>query len=186
MFRKFMLVSTVAALIACGPAPQPQNPAAPETPAVATPATPEQSPAPAPVARSEPAPAPRPVEKRRPRPVEPVRQVCYDCGVIASIQEERVKGDATAYGTLGGAAAGGAAGAQFGKKSGKILATIGGAVLGSLAGREVEKQVRATHVYNVTVEMRAGGRRNVTVDELNGLAVGSRVKVVGDTLQYDG
>jgi outer membrane lipoprotein SlyB len=102
--------------------------------------------------------------------------------VIASVQEVRVKGDAGAIGTLGGAAAGGVAGAQFGKKSGKILATIGGAILGGFAGREVEKQVRASNEYDVVVNMEEGGSRTLRIAALNGLGIGSRVRVSGNTL----
>ncbi|GAC1621383.1 MAG: hypothetical protein NVS9B10_04150 [Nevskia sp.] len=191
MLKKSFAVLTLVVLTACGPAPQPPaDPAAPPAPAVAAPApvaVPVPAPAPAPVAQAAPAPRPAPPHHRAPRPraepaPEPVHQVCNDCGVITAVQEQRVKGDATAIGTLGGAAAGGLAGSQFGKKSGKILATIGGAVLGGLAGREVEKQVRATHVYDVTVNMEAGGSRTVRVEALNGLAVGSHVRVSGESL----
>jgi len=112
--------------------------------------------------------------------------VCAECGVIAAVHEETVKGDPSAVGTLGGAAAGGLAGAQFGKKSGKILATIGGAVLGGLAGREVESRVKSKTVYRVTVDMDDGSQRSVTVDALNGLGVGTKVRVVGNALQYNG
>jgi outer membrane lipoprotein SlyB len=94
-----------------------------------------------------------------------------------------VKGDASAVGTLGGAAAGGFAGNQFGHGSGKTLMTIAGVVAGGLAGREVEKQVKAKEVYDVTVNMEDGGQRSVTVDQLNGLGVGSRVRVNGSSLQ---
>lgn len=185
MLKKSIALLTLAAtLSACGPAPQP--PAEPVPPVPAAAATPAAAPAP----EAERAEAPRPAPRPRPRPA-PEREaaaapapppVCGDCGVIASVTEQRVKGDATAIGTLGGAAAGGVAGSQFGSKSGKVLATIGGAVLGGLAGREVEKQVRATHVYDVVVNMEAGGSRTVRVEKMDGLAVGSHVRVQGDTL----
>ena len=106
--------------------------------------------------------------------------------MIASVEQERVKGQAGAVGTLGGAAAGGLAGAQFGKKSGKIAMTVLGAIGGALAGREVESQVNAKTVYRVTVNMDTGDQRVITVDSLNGLGVGSKVKVVGNSLQYNG
>ncbi len=187
MLKKSLLALTVVALTACGPAPQPPaEPLAPVAPAAAPvvqPATPSVARAAPEPAAPRPAPRPRAAPRPEPEPAPPVvRQVCNDCGVIASVSEERVKGDATAYGTLGGAAAGGLAGAQFGKKSGKILATIGGVVLGGLAGREVEKQVRAKHVFHVAVNMEGGGTRTVTVDDLNGLGVGSKVRVSGETL----
>lgn len=173
MLKNSLALLTLVALTACGPAPQPPAAADAPTPAAAT-----AEPAPAPAA---PKPRPAPVRRSEPAPA-PVVQACSDCGVITAVDEKRIKGDASAVGTLGGAAAGGVAGAQFGKKSGKILATIGGAVLGGLAGREVEKQVKATHVYDVTVNMDAGGSRTVRVAALNGLGVGSKVRVSGDSL----
>ena len=198
MLKKSIALLTLAALTACGPAPQPPAEATPPAAAVAPAAEPAPAPAPvvapAPVAQA--APAPRPAApKPHPRPAPaaepvaeaappppPARQVCEDCGVIASVQEVRVKGDAGAVGTLGGAAAGGLAGAQFGKKSGKILATIGGAVLGGLAGREVEKQVTAKTEYDVVVNMEEGGSRSLRVAALNGLGIGSKVRVSGSSL----
>jgi len=93
-----------------------------------------------------------------------------------------VQGEATGLGALGGAAAGGVAGAQFGKKSGKVLATIGGAVLGGLAGREVEKRARGEWVHHVTVAMDAGGSQTVTVPRLEGIGVGSKVRVADGNL----
>ncbi len=102
--------------------------------------------------------------------------------MISSVADERVKGEASALGTLGGAAAGGVAGSPFGKKSGKILATIGGAVIGGIAGREVEKAAKAEWIHHVTVSMDAGGTRTVTVPRMEGLGVGSRVRVSGNQL----
>ena len=185
MYKKLLPLLVIAVLTACGPAPQPPAetvaPAATETPAVA--------PAPAPVAEAAPAPAPRPRPAPAPRvaaapapPPPPVVQVCQDCGTISAVRDERVQGEASAVGTLGGAAAGGVAGAQFGKKSGKILATIGGAVLGGLAGREVEKRAKGEWVHHVTVSMEAGGTQTVTVPRMEGLGVGSKVRVSGGNL----
>lgn len=199
MLKKTIALLTLAALTACGPAPQP--PAEATAPAAAAPAAEAApapapapvvvAPAPAPVAQAprpaapkphpRPAPAAEPVAEAAPPP-PPARQVCEDCGVIASVQEVRVKGDAGAVGTLGGAAAGGLAGAQFGKKSGKVLATIGGAILGGLAGREVEKQVTAKTEYDVVVNMEEGGSRSLRVAALNGLGIGSKVRVSGNSL----
>jgi outer membrane lipoprotein SlyB len=192
MFKKTLLVmTTVAVLSACGPAPQP--PVDPNAPADAQPA-----PAPAPATTPAPAPAPagptaaqreeaaREEQARADRRAEERREACASCGVIAAIDEERVKGDAGYVGTLGGAGAGALAGSQFGKKSGKFAMMALGAVGGALAGREVEKQVTATNVYHVTVNLESGGQRVVTVKDLQGMGVGTRVRVVGDSLQFNG
>lgn len=188
MYKKLLPALLIAALTACGPAPQPPvdaaaEPAAAPAETAAAPAEPAaepaaEAPAPRPAPKPKPravAPAPAPVAAAEPPP--PAVQVCQDCGTISAIRDERVQGEATALGTLGGAAAGGVAGAQFGKKSGKVLATIGGAVLGGLAGREVEKRAKGEWVHHVTVSMDAGGTRTITVPRLEGLGVGSKVRV---------
>jgi len=180
MFKKTLsslIIVGSLALGACGPQQAPPPPPA-ET---ATPVAPP--PAAAPAA----APRPRPERRveREPEYAPPPPPVCGDCGTIVSVQEERVAGQATALGTLGGAGAGAAAGGQFGKKSGKFAMMALGAVGGAFASREVESQVRAKDVYHVVVNMEAGGTREVTVDQLNGLGVGTKVHVNGDnTLSY--
>lgn len=187
MYKKMLPALLIAVLTACGPAPQPPvdaaaAPAAAPTDAAAPAAEPAapapvaEAPAPRPAAKPKPRPAPAPVAEAAPPP-PPAVQVCQDCGTITAIKDERVQGEASALGTLGGAAAGGVAGAQFGKKSGKVLATIGGAVLGGLAGREVEKRAKGEWVHHVTVSMEAGGTRTITVPRMEGLGVGSKVRV---------
>jgi outer membrane lipoprotein SlyB len=183
MLKKSLLIlTTVAVLSACGPAPQP--PVDPNAPGATPPPAPAPATQPAPV--QAPAPAPRAEAPREVRREEPRREVCDSCGVIAAINEERVKGDAGYVGTLGGAGAGALAGSQFGKKSGKFAMMALGAIGGAFAGREVEKQVTATTVYHVTVDMQEGGQRVVTVKDLQGMGVGTRVRVEGDSLVFNG
>jgi len=107
---------------------------------------------------------------------------CSDCGVVSSVTPVRKEGQAGWAGTLGGAAAGGLAGNQFGKGKGNIAMTALGVVGGAFAGREVEKQVTADTVYQVTVNMDSGGQRTVTVANGQGLAPGTRVHVDGNSL----
>jgi outer membrane lipoprotein SlyB len=107
---------------------------------------------------------------------------CSDCGVVASVTPVREEGQAGWAGTLGGAAAGGLAGNQFGKGKGNIAMTALGVVGGAFAGREVEKQVTANTVYQVAVNMDAGGVRAVTVANGQNLAPGMHVHVDGDSL----
>lgn len=108
---------------------------------------------------------------------------CHDCGTIAAIQPMKQKGESTGAGALIGAVAGAVVGHQFGGGHGKDLATAGGAVAGGIAGNEIERNKNAVHWYHVTVNMEGGGSRTVDVEQLNGLAVGSRVKVVGNVLE---
>lgn len=189
MLKKIFAIATLSTLAACGPSQQAQ-PVQSANANTAVPAATETAAAPAPAAA---APAPRPAAAPRPAPAQTVAQaepapppVCGDCGVIAAVQERRVNGQAGVVGTLGGAAAGGLLGNQFGKGKGKTALTVVGALGGALAGREVEKRVDAKTVYEVTVNMDDGSTRTLTVSSLNGLGVGSKVKVVGNNLQYNG
>jgi outer membrane lipoprotein SlyB len=207
MLKKSIALIALSTLVACGPSQAPQTQTPPAPPAAATVAPPPPPPAtvappPAPAPAPEPAPAPPPPKQskapthHRVAQAEPqetysqqqqVQQqappVCSDCGVIAGIQEVRQTGQAGMVGTLGGAAAGGLLGNQFGHGKGKTAMTVVGVLGGALAGREVEKQVKATTVSQVTVNMDDGTQRVITVDALNGLGVGSKVRVVGNSLQ---
>lgn len=115
-------------------------------------------------------------------PAPPPQPACQDCGVIASITPISKEGQAGWLGTLGGAAAGGLAGSQFGKGKGNTAMTVIGVLGGALAGREVQKRVDTTTVYQIAVNMEAGGTRTVTIDRADGLTVGSRVHVDGNNL----
>jgi outer membrane lipoprotein SlyB len=197
MLKKLLPVLTVAVILAaCGPAPQPPvDPNAPQGSAASQPPTPPPSQAQTPAeptaaereaaARQAQAREARRAEQQAEQQQQARREACPNCGVIAAVNDERVQGDAGYVGTLGGAGAGALAGSQFGKKSGKFAMMALGAVGGALAGREVEKQVTATHVYHVTVNMESGGQRIVTVKDLNGMGVGTRVRVEGDSLQFN-
>lgn len=138
--------------------------AAPNAPApVMTPAPVAVAVAPAPAYR---APAPR----------------CYDCGKVASIETMKRKGEANGTGAVIGAIIGGVVGHQFGNGKGNTAATAGGAIVGGVAGHQIEKQVKKETFYHVVVMMTDGAVRTVDVDELNGLAVGAKVRVNGNTI----
>jgi outer membrane lipoprotein SlyB len=113
----------------------------------------------------------------------PPPPVCPDCGSVSSIEEVTEKGEATGAGAVGGAIIGGVIGRQFGGGRGKDLATVAGAAGGAYAGHEIEKRARSTTYYRVSIAMETGGTRYVNVAELNGLAVGSKVRVVGENLE---
>jgi outer membrane lipoprotein SlyB len=196
MMKKCFLAAAVFTLAACGPAQPPADPNAASPPPTA--AAPQAAPAPAPVSNND--EEIRAQERKLARlkreeadlrarnqaaqypPPPPPQAACLDCGVVASITPVRHEGQAGLVGTLGGAAAGGLAGNQFGKGKGNIAMTALGVVGGAFAGREVEKQVNASTVYRVAVNMETGGTRDVTIDTANGLAIGTRVHVNGNNL----
>lgn len=178
------LCAAALALLIVGCAPDPNDPPAPqaETPAAAEPAS--VAPEPAPVA--EPAPAPAPVAKPKPKPVyqapAPKPVVCADCGTVSNIVEVRQAGQGSGAGAAAGAIAGGVAGHQFGGGRGKDVATAVGAIAGAIAGHQIEKQVRASNTYDVTVSMDDGSSRMINVVDLGGLQVGTKVRVDGANL----
>lgn len=93
----------------------------------------------------------------------------------------KVKGKSTGLGVVGGALAGGLLGHQLGGGSGKTALTIAGAAGGALAGREVERNVRASTVYSVKVRMQDGSVR--TFHQSTPLAEGAAVQVQGKRLR---
>ncbi len=194
MFKKTLLLLAVAMLAACGPSQPP-----PDQNAAAAPAAPAEAPAAAPAPAAPAAPSPEQQELARVKAEErrlqreqaelAARQQamaapppCMDCGVIASIVPVTQPGQAGAVGTLGGAAAGGLLGNQFGHGSGKTAMTVAGVIGGAFAGRAVEQQVNTTTVFQVAVNMEAGGQRIVTLGNANGIAPGTRVHVDGNNL----
>jgi hypothetical protein len=195
MFKKSLILFGLLILAACGPAQQPppadQNAGQPGAPAAApAPAAPSAADQEAEKIKEEQRKlahlkheeAQAQAALNAPPPPPPV---CQDCGTIASIVAVRQEGQAGAVGTLGGAAAGGLVGNQFGHGQGKTAATILGVVGGAIAGREVEKQVNATTVYQVAINMDAGGQQMVTIPNPQGLGVGSHVHVqAGNLIPY--
>lgn len=109
---------------------------------------------------------------------------CHTCGTISKIQKRTDEAEASGLGIVLGAVAGAVVGHQIGDGRGQDAATVIGAVGGGIAGNEIEKHVKGTPYYHVTIAMDdGGGTRTVNVGSMNGLASGSRVKIVGNNLQ---
>jgi outer membrane lipoprotein SlyB len=160
-----------AAAPAAQPATKAAEPAAEHKPApakkvAAKTAEPKAMPAteapPAPVA-AQPAPPPAPA-------------ICMNCGTVDNIREVTQKGEGTGVGAVGGAVVGGLIGNQFGKGGGKTAMTVVGAVGGGVAGHQVEKHVRSTKKYEVTVRFEDGSSRAYTFDTQPSWRIGDRVK----------
>ena len=112
----------------------------------------------------------------------PAKAVCVDCGVIESVQELTSKGAGTGLGAVGGAVIGGVLGHQIGGGRGKDLATVAGAVGGAVAGNEIEKQVKVSKRYEISVLFDDGTRRLFTETHLPGWRAGDRVKIINGTI----
>lgn len=113
-----------------------------------------------------------------------VETSCDSCGTIASIEPVKVKGQSSGKGAVAGAIIGGIIGHQFGSGSGNDAATAAGAVGGAMAGNEAEKQYNSYEVYDVVVNLDAGGSRTLRVESAEGFSVGDDVKVVGDRMVH--
>jgi outer membrane lipoprotein SlyB len=87
------------------------------------------------------------------------KATCAECGVIESTREIDTGGGGSGIGAVGGAVVGGVLGHQVGGGRGKDLATVAGAVGGAVAGNEIEKQVKSTKSYEVTVRLDNGSSR---------------------------
>lgn len=171
----------IAAAAVPAPAPAAVPAAAPKS---AEPAPAERKPAPRKVAAKAPEQKPAPAPAAEPQPLPAVAQaspppapaVCVNCGTVDNIREVTQKGEASGIGAVGGAVAGGLLGSQIGKGSGRTAATVIGAVGGGVAGHQVEKHVRSTKKYEVTVRFEDGSSRVYTYDTQPSWRIGDRVK----------
>lgn len=159
-------------------------------------------PATAQVQTPTPAPAkPRPVVRKatpRPAPVEVVRTVyesappapvqqaarCRDCGTVESVREVSEAGAGSGLGAVIGGVTGGIAGRQFGSGRGKDLMTVVGIVGGGVAGHQIEKRVRATKHYEITVRFDDGSSR-VYTEEQSAWQAGDRVRLIDGRLNRE-
>jgi len=112
----------------------------------------------------------------------PVRVRCAECGVIASVQEIDTKGKGTGLGAVGGAVVGGLLGNQVGGGRGQDVMTVVGAVGGAVAGNEVEKRVKSTKSYTITVRFDDGTTRAFSQTSAPAWNTGDKVKVVNGVI----
>ena len=201
-------VSTVTEQPVTPPAPAIQTPQPNMHPSVTAPAPKAQTPAPARPVAQRPAAQPAPVEERAPAheraPEAPVarepaprvaaaertapapRPICYDCGIVESVREIKQAGEGSGVGAVAGGVAGAVLGRQVGSGRGRDLATVAGAVGGAVAGHQVEKHVKSSVVYEISVRMEDGSRRSITESASPTWRPGDRVRVQGDRLTTQG
>ena len=108
---------------------------------------------------------------------------CTDCGVVESVREVEKTGQATGLGAVGGAVAGGVLGNQVGQGTGRDVMTVVGAVAGGVAGNQIEKKVRSTKVYEITVRMESGDARVITEPTLPSWRQGDKVRFIDGRIQ---
>ena len=149
------------------------HPGYPQEPVAAI-ARPNGSPEPA----AQPAvqPAAIPPEQAKPAPV------CTTCGVVTSVNAIKQQGEGSGLGAVAGGVVGGLLGHQIGGGTGKKIATVAGAAGGAFAGHQVEKNMKSSTLYEVTVKMDDGAVRTFPYDAQPSFQTGSKVRVVNGTL----
>ena len=130
------------------------------------------------------APSPRAAEAVHTAPLQVAAVAkCTDCGVIESVREVEKAGQGTGLGVVGGAVVGGVLGNQVGGGTGKDVMTVVGAVAGGVAGNQIEKKVRSTKVYEITVRMDDGDSRVVTESTAPSWRQGDKVRLIDGKIQ---
>lgn len=108
---------------------------------------------------------------------------CAECGVIESVNEVDTKGTGTGLGAVGGAVVGGLLGSQVGGGRGKDVMAVVGAVGGGFAGNEVEKRVKTTKSYSVTVRLDDGTSRVISEATAPSWQAGDKVRIVNGVIR---
>lgn len=114
-----------------------------------------------------------------------VARYCTNCATVQAVNMVHANGEASALGTLGGAAVGGLLGNQIGSGNGRTAATVAGAVGGALAGRSVERNARSGDRFEVVVRYDNGATQTVPFDNDPGFRAGDQVKVNNGVLVRD-
>lgn len=105
---------------------------------------------------------------------------CPACGTVTRIDEGAGSRTPNATGAVVGAVIGGLAAREIAQdntdsKGRQNTATVAGAAAGAAIGNAVQNKYGKG--FNITVRMRDGREVMVSQDDLNGIAVGSRVQV---------
>jgi outer membrane lipoprotein SlyB len=124
--------------------------------------------------------------KARTLPARLASSKCADCGVVESVREVDVEGQGSGLGAASGAVVGGVLGNQVGGGRGKDVMTVVGAVGGAVAGNEVEKRVKSTKRYEITVRFDDGSSRAISEANAPPWRAGDKVRVVNGVIQSNG
>ncbi len=115
-------------------------------------------------------------EQAKPAPI------CTSCGVVTSVDAIKQQGEGSGLGAVAGGVVGGLLGHQVGGGTGKKIATVAGAAGGAFAGHQVEKNMKSSTRYEVTVKMDDGAVRTFPFDTQPSFQAGSKVRVVNGNL----
>ena len=116
-------------------------------------------------------------ESGQPQTQPAYASTCRECGTVESIREVKHEGQSTGLGAIGGGVLGGLLGNQVGGGKGKTVGAVVGAVGGAYAGNAVEKNVRSTKSYEITVRFDDGNTRVFSEAQPPALQYGDRVRL---------
>ena len=155
---------------------------APAQPVAPKPVAKQAKPHPRPVAKAEP---PQQVAQAvvPPPPPPVVAATCRECAVIEEVREVEKAGEASGGGAVAGAVVGGVLGHQVGGGRGKDVATVIGAIGGGVAGHQIEKNVRKTKEYQITVRYEDGTKGLFTQDNPPSWRPGDKVKIIDGAIR---
>ncbi len=109
---------------------------------------------------------------------EQAKPICHECGVVQSVRGVEKAGDGSGAGAVGGGVLGGILGHQMGSGRGNTAMTVLGALGGAVAGNQIEKQVKKTTSYQITVRFDDGTSRLITQSAQPSWHTGDKVKVI--------
>lgn len=118
-----------------------------------------------------------------PPPPPVVAATCRECAVIEEVREVEKAGQASGVGAVGGAVVGGVLGHQVGSGRGKDVATVLGAIGGGVAGHQIEKNVKKTKEYQITVRYEDGTKGLFTQDTPPSWRPGDKVKIIDGAIR---
>jgi outer membrane lipoprotein SlyB len=105
-------------------------------------------------------------------------------GVVESVREISTPAEkSNGVGPIAGGIAGAVLGSQFGKGNGRSVLTVLGAAGGALAGKEVERNVRATKHWEIYLRLDDGSSRTLKSDVAPYWRGGERVRLLDGSLQ---
>jgi outer membrane lipoprotein SlyB len=183
-------------LVGAAPASTLPAPVVETVPADMPPATPKATPKPVKkvvkVAKAPaPAAAPAPVQDfgEAPRIAQAPKPVPAGIlGVVESVREVKTKAEKSngvgpIAGGVGGAVLGSQIGKEFGSKGFRNVMTVLGAAGGAFAGKEIERNVRATSHWEIAVRLDDGSYRTLTSEAQPFWTAGDRVRLLDGRLQ---
>jgi outer membrane lipoprotein SlyB len=117
---------------------------------------------------------------------EPVRLAVATAAVggqPGTVQSVVRVGGASGLGAVAGAGVGGAIGNRFGRGNGRTAMTLLGAAGGAIVGHQVEQNVRGSDGWETSVRLDSGAIARIRHADAPRWQVGSRVRVVGNSIR---